>query len=226
MRKLRLPRPSAFGSWEQDPAWAHFYDWSVEHRRIGGAVWRLGLGSDLGELHRATDEIGRQPAGSRILDIPCGGGVALRGLRPGQGVRYVAADISPAMLRRTGEAARARRVEDQVEPVIADVHELQFEDGAFDLVVSFTGLHCFPRPRDATLELGRVTRPGGTLSGSTLLNITSLRTIPISIVGRQLDLLGPGVTPEELPRWLAEAGFVDVRIHTSGPMAYFRGTRR
>ena len=76
MRKLRLPRPSAFGSWEQDPAWAHFYDWSVEHPRIGGAVWRLGLGSDLGELHRATDEIGRQPAGSRILDIPCGGGVA------------------------------------------------------------------------------------------------------------------------------------------------------
>ena len=41
---------------------------------------------------------------------PCGGGVALRGLRPGQGVEYVAADISPADARPDPRAAaRARR---------------------------------------------------------------------------------------------------------------------
>ena len=222
---MRIPLVKV-GSWDQDPAWAHFYDWSVEHPRLGGAVWRLGIGSDLGELHRATDEIGRQPPGAAVLDIPCGGGVALRGLRPRQGVRYVAADISPAMLERTKGAARGRGVEDQVETVIADVHALQFGDGEFDLVVSFTGLHCFPRPHDAVLELGRVTRSGGTLTGSTLLRTPSLRTIPIMMVGRRLDLLGPGVTPAELPRWLDEAGFVDVEIRTSGPMAYFRGIRR
>jgi len=152
--------------------------------------------------------------------------VALRGLRPRQGVRYVAADISPAMLERTKRAARDRGLEDQVDAVIADVHALQFGDGEFDLAVSFTGLHCFPRPQDAVLELARVTRPGGTLTGSTLLRTSSLRTIPIMMVGRRLDLLGPGVTPVELPRWLDEAGFVDVEIRTSGPMAYFRGVRR
>jgi SAM-dependent methyltransferase len=221
---MRIPVVK-LGSWEQDPAWAHFYDWSVEHPRIGGAIWKLGLGSDLGELHRATDEIGRQPAGAAVLDIPCGGGVALRGLHPRQGVRYVAADISPAMLARTQDAARERGVEDQVEAIVADVHDLQFDDGEFDLVVSFTGLHCFPRPRDAVLELGRVTRPGGALTGSTLVRTASLRTIPITIVGRQLDLLGPGVTPDELPRWLEEAGYVDVEIRRSGPMAYFHGVR-
>lgn len=221
---MRIPL-LRLGSWDQDPAWAHFYDWSVEHPRIGGAVWKLGLGSDLGELHRATEEIGRQPAGAAVLDIPCGGGVALRGLRPHQGVRYVAADISPAMLERTSGAAHERGVEDQVEPVIADVHALQFDDGEFDLVVSFTGLHCFPHPRDAVLELGRVTRAGGTLTGSTLLRTRSLRTIPITIVGRRLQLLGPGVTPAELPAWLEQAGYVDIEIRTSGPMAYFRGTR-
>ncbi len=222
---MRIPQLK-LGSWDQDPAWAHFYDWSVEHPRIGGAIWKLGLGSDLGELHRATDEIGRQPAGSAVLDIPCGGGVALRGLRPHQGIRYVAADISPAMLDRTMDAVRKRGVEDQVDAVVADVHALQFDDREFDLVVSFTGLHCFPNPHDAVLELGRVTRPGGTLSGSTLLRTPSLRTIPITIVGRRLNLLGPGVTPAELPRWLEQAGYVDVEIRTSGPMAYFRGTRR
>jgi SAM-dependent methyltransferase len=123
------------------------------------------------------------------------------------------------------DAARQRGVEDQVEPVVADVHALQFDDAVFDLVLSFTGLHCFPRPRDAVLELGRVTRPGGTLTGSTLLRTPSLRTIPISIVGRRLNLLGPGVTPDELPRWLEDAGYVDVEIRNSGPMAYFRGFR-
>ena len=222
---MRIPLVK-LGSWDQDPAWAHFYDWSVEHPRLGGAVWRLGIGSDLGELHRATDEIGRQPTGAAVLDIPCGGGVALRGLRPHQGVRYVAADISPAMLERTKRAARDRGLEDQVEPVVADVNALQFGDGEFDLAVSFTGLHCFPRPHDAVLELGRVTRSGGSLTGSTLLRTSSLRTIPIMMVGRRLDLLGPGVTPAELPLWLDEAGFIDVEIRTSGPMAYFRGVRR
>lgn len=221
---MRLPKPPRLSSWDQDPAWASFYDWTVEHRRVGGVVWKLGLGSDLGELHRATAEIGNQPAGAAVLDIPCGGGVALRGLRPGQGVRYVAADISPAMLERTAHAAAERGVSDQVELVVADVHDMEFPDDEFDLVVSFTGLHCFPRPRDAVFEMARVIRPGGTIVGSALLRTRSLRGIPIMAVGRRLDLLGPGVTPAELPQWLADAGFRDVEVTRSGPMAYFRAT--
>lgn len=213
-------------SWERDPAWATIYDWTVEHPRVGGAIWKFGLGSDLGDLHRATEEVGELPAGSSVLDIPCGGGVALRGLKPGQGVRYVAADIAPAMLDRTRGAAQERGVDDQVEPVVADVHELQFDDGAFDLVLSFTGLHCFPRPREAVLELGRVTRPGGTLSGSTIVRRWSPRTVPLTVVGRMSGLMGPGVTAAELPVWLDEAGFTNVTIRRSGPMSYFRGTRR
>ena len=48
---------------------------------LGRLAWRVGIGSDLGRLHAAADEIGRQPDGSAVLDVPCGGGVALRGLR-------------------------------------------------------------------------------------------------------------------------------------------------
>jgi ubiquinone/menaquinone biosynthesis C-methylase UbiE len=212
-------------SWENDPAWATIYDWSVEHPHLGGALWRLGLGSDLGELHRATSEIGQLPTGSQILDVPCGGGVALRGLRSGQGVRYVAADIAPTMLERTMESARRRGVAEQVEPVVADVHDLQFADGEFDLVVSFTGLHCFPHPREAVHELGRVTRAGGVLTGSTVLRDGSFRSLPITWAGRLLDLMGPGVATAELPQWLRDAGYVDVEIRRSGPMAYFHAVR-
>jgi ubiquinone/menaquinone biosynthesis C-methylase UbiE len=225
--KLRLP---GFGGWSDDPLWASFYDWSVEHPRAGGAFWRLGIGSDLSRLYDAAAEIGRQPAGSAVLDIPCGGGVALRGLRPGQGIRYVAADISQSMLDRTMAAAHERGVADQVEPRIADVGALPFHDGEFDLVVSFTGLHCFPDPHRAVLEMGRVTHAGGVLTGSALLNTPAfsrggLRTLPMRRVGRLSGLLGPSASRDEVRTWLAEAGFSDITLEMSGAMGYFRGTR-
>ena len=58
------------GGWHEDPLWASIYDWLVEHRRVGGVAWRLGLGSDLGLLYDAVREVGRLPAGSRVLDVP------------------------------------------------------------------------------------------------------------------------------------------------------------
>lgn len=221
--RVRLP---GLGGWSDDPLWATFYDWSVEHPRAGGAVWKLGIGSDLGLLYRAAAEIGRQPAGSAVLDVPCGGGVALRGLRPGQGIRYVAADIAQAMLDRTMDAARERQVADQVEPRLADVGALPFDDGEFDLVVSFTGLHCFGDPHRAVLEMGRVTHAGGVLTGSALLNDTGdLRTLPVRGLGRLSGLLGPSATRSEVTRWMTEAGFSDVTLQVSGAIAYFRGVK-
>ncbi|MFL6106715.1 MAG: class I SAM-dependent methyltransferase [Marmoricola sp.] len=221
--RLRLP---GLGGWSEDPLWATFYDWSVEHPRAGGAVWKLGIGSDLRLLYDAAAEIGRQPAGSAVLDVPCGGGVALRGLRRGQGIRYVAADIAQAMLDRTLDAARERNVADQVEPRIADVGALPFGDGEFDLVVSFTGLHCFPDPHLAVLEMGRVTHAGGVLTGSALLNDTGgLRIVPVRQVGRFSGLLGPSATTTEVRDWMAEAGFTDVTLRASGAIVYFRGVK-
>ena len=81
--RLRIP---GLGGWSEDPLWGHFYDWTVEHPRVGGAIWRVGIGSDLARLYGAAAEIGTLPPGSKVLDVPCGGGVALRGLRPGQGL--------------------------------------------------------------------------------------------------------------------------------------------
>jgi SAM-dependent methyltransferase len=213
------------GGWSDDPLWAHFYDWTVEHPRVGGAIWRVGMQSDLRRLYAAADEIGRQSAGSRILDIPCGGGVALRGLRPGQGVEYVAADIAQSMLDRTMAAARERGVEGQVEPRIADVGELPFADGSFDLVVSFTGLHCFPDPARAVVEMVRVLRPGGVITGSALLNDTGIHHEPIRRVGRLAGLLGPGCTGDEVVHWLAAQGVAAPTLERSGGIAYFRGVK-
>ena len=219
---MKIP---GLGGWHEDPLWATVYDWTVEHPRAGGALWRVGIGSELRRLYDAAAEIGRQPAGSRILDVPCGGGVALRGLRRGQGVEYVAADIAQAMLDRTLHAAVERGVEEQVVPSLADVAELPFDTGSFDLVVSFTGLHCFPDPARAVVEMARVLRPGGVITGSALLNDTGLRYQPMRLAGRVAGLLGPGCTGDDVTRWLTANGVGDVTLEVSGAMGYFRGVR-
>ena len=223
MPSLRIP---GLGGWDQDPLWGRFYDWTVEHPGPGAPLWRLGLGTDLGLLYAAAREIGRQPSGSAILDVPVGGGVALRSLRRGQGVRYVAADISQTMLDRTAVLARERGVSGQVEPVVADVAELPFGDGEFDLVVSFTGLHCFPDPHAAVLEMVRVLHPGGVLTGSSLLNDVGLRYLPVRVGGRAAGLLGPGATGSDVRRWMGEAGLTDVTLERSGAVGYFRGVKQ
>lgn len=222
LERLRIP---GLGGWGDDPLWGKVYDWTVEHPEPGGLLWKVGIGSDLRRLYAAAAEIGRQPAGSSVLDVPCGGGVALRGLRPGRGIRYVAADISQTMLDRTMTVARARQVSVQVEPVLADVGRLPFADGEFDLVVSFTGLHCFPDPHLAIREMGRVLHPGGVLSGSAILNDTGLRYLGVRQAGRFSGLLGPGATTTEVREWLTAAGFDGIAITLSGAMAYFRATK-
>lgn len=220
---MKIP---GLGGWSDDPLWGTFYDWSVEHPTLGGLLWKLGINSSLQMLYDAADEIGRQDRGAAVLDVPTGGGVALRGLEPGQGIRYVAADISQLMLDRTMEAARERGVADQVTPQIADVGALPFDDATFDLVVSFTGLHCFPDPHQAVREMCRVLKPGGVITGSALLTDTGIRFEPLRRVGRLAGLLGPMCSSADVRAWLDEAGCTDVTLTISGAIGYFRGVRR
>lgn len=124
------------------------YDWAVEHEHIAGVLGRLIWGTDTAAFYRDIAQLSELPIGTRVFDISCGGGVAFRGLRPEQELDYVAADISPLMLRRVQSEADHRGIH-WVEFVEADVEALPFEDRSFDLVVTYPGLHCFPDPRAA-----------------------------------------------------------------------------
>lgn len=213
------------GGWADDPLYAAAYSWSVEHRRVGGLAWRLSMGTDQGLLHDAAREISEQPRGARILDVPCGGGVAVRALRPAQAVEYVACDLSPRMLDRTVELAERRGVLHLLTPVEADAGNLPFADASYDLVVSFTGLHCFPDPERAVAEMVRVLRPGGVLTGSAFFADTGLRYEGSRRLGRATGLLGPGCTRDDVVAWLTRLGVRGITLRTSGALAYFRGVR-
>ena len=140
---------------------------------------------------------------------------------------YLAADIAQAMLDRTLAAARRRGVADQVVPRLADVEALPLDDGSVDLVVTFAGLHCFPAPRTAVAEMARVLRPGGVVSGSMIATDTGARYEPVRRARPAgAACSGPMCSRAELVAWFAEEGVRDLRVTTSGAIAYFRGVKR
>jgi SAM-dependent methyltransferase len=203
---------------------ATVYDSVVEHERLAGVLGRLIWGADTSAFYQEIARLGEEPDGTVILDVPCGGGVAFRGLRPRQRVRYVAGDLSPVMLRRARAEAKRRGL-DQIEFTEADVEALPFDDASFDLCVSYTGLHCFPDPAAAILEIARVLRPGGVLRGTMVLRRSGLRQDALVRLYQATGVFGPSGTCEELEAWLADAGMLDVSTRSDGALAYFSARR-
>jgi SAM-dependent methyltransferase len=201
------------------------YDWAVEHEHIAGLFGRLIWGTDASAFYRDIERLSDLPQGSSVLDIPCGGGVAFRGLRPEQELQYVAADVSPVMLRRARAEADRRGIH-WIEFVEADVEALPFEDRTFDLVMTYTGLHCFPDPPAAINEMARMLRPGGELRGTSVIKRTGLRHDAFVRLMRVAGVFGPGLTLAELETSLADAGLVKVSTSRNGALAYFSARRR
>lgn len=211
-------------NWRRGHPWAAVYDFFVERESLGRPIGKLLFGTDADLLYGEMQAVNDVPGGGTVLDIPCGGGVALRALSPDHDIRYVAADIAPAMLERTEQVAREHGL-GQVETRIADAEDMPFADGEFDLCVSFAGLHCFPHPDAATREVARVLKPGGRFVGSVFLTDGSIRYLPMILAGRVAGVMGPSGGMDDLRRWIDDAGFADAQIERSGAIAYFDATR-
>jgi SAM-dependent methyltransferase len=196
------------------------YDWVVERERLARVLGRLVWGTNTSAFYREIARLADVPHGSAILDIPCGGGVAFRGLRPEQRVRYVAADLSPVMLRRARSEASRCGI-DWIHFVEADVEALPFDQAEFDLCVTFTGLHCFPDPAAAIREMARVVRPGGELRGTSVVRGSGVRQDMFVRLMQVGGVFGPGLTFEQLRSSLVAAGLIDVRVRRDGGVAYF-----
>lgn len=195
------------------------YSAYMERPRLSRPLGRLLWGGDSGSYYESMAAIAEVPDGGTVVDCPCGAGPALRRLAPGRDLRYVAADLSPAMLRRAGRRAATRGLTG-VELLRADAAALPLEDGSADLYLSFWGLHCFPDPAATLVEAARVLRPGGRLVGACfVLGGDGLR--------RRLLLrphagdFGPIGSEPEVTGWMAAAGFEPAALRRSGPMRFF-----
>ena len=207
--------------WRSERVTAALYDAGVQHAsiaRIGAwAMW----GADLRPMFTDIARLADLPVGASVLDIPCGGGLAFRGLSTGQAVQYVAADISPYMLQRARREAARRGVHDAIEFVEADVTALQFADASFDLCVTYNGLHCLPDPRAALGELSRVLRPGGTLRGTSCVRGRGSRKDAVIALSRRAGVFGNTPRTGEIEKWLTEFGLDVVTLERSGAIEFF-----
>jgi len=199
------------------------YDFYIERPRLTQAIGRLVWGIDSSVLYASMEPIRRAPAGATIVDVPCGGGVAFRALRPGQDVRYVAADLSPEMLARAERRARERGLR-QIEFSVADMTALPFADGEADLLCSYSGLHMLDDPARAVAEFARCLKPGGQLVGTAFFADGSRRAQWLYEAGARR---GHPLPPhrEDLRRWLESAGLVEVSIGAQPGFAAF-GARK
>jgi SAM-dependent methyltransferase len=92
--------------------------------------------------------------GDRLLDVACGAGLAIELARL-RGAVCAGIDASPRLVA----VARFRNPDSDIR--VGDMHDLPWEDGAFDVISSFRGI--WGTTPDAVAEICRVLRCGGRL---------------------------------------------------------------
>ena len=150
-------------------------------------------------------------AGSRVLDVGCGGGLLAEALARA-GARVTAIDLAPAMI----EVARLHAAESAlaVDYRLSSAEELAgAEPAGFDVVTCMEMLEHVPEPAAMTATLAQLLRPGGALFVSTINR--TLGSFLLAIVGAEylLNLIPRGtheyerlIRPAELARWARAAG--------------------
>jgi SAM-dependent methyltransferase len=129
----------------------------------------------------------RLPRGGRVLEVGCGRGIALpalsRRLAP---VELVGIDIDPLLIEAAQLRVDCANVRASLR--VADVRELPFESGSFDLVIDFgTCYHVAGGTRGQRSALGeieRVLRVGGLFVHET--RVAQHLAHPIRSFGRRL----------------------------------------
>jgi len=204
-----------------DGAFGRAYSYWMERpwlaRLVGLALW----GGDPKPYYDSMRAIGELPEGAVVADAPCGAGAAFVALSPRQRLRYLALDLSPLMLERARQRARAFGL-DQIELVEGDAERIPLENGSVDLFLSYWGLHCMPHPDAAVREIARCLRRGGRVVGAMICRGPSLRQRLFLRPGT--GGFGPGGSVDDLARWLAAAGLAKTRLEVSGAFAYFEAS--
>jgi ubiquinone/menaquinone biosynthesis C-methylase UbiE len=144
-----------------DPRVAAEYD-ARRSRRGWARRWREALHE--GTLARAFADV---PAGSRVLDLPCGTGVLAPWLL-GRGYRVLGADIAGQMLAQARAKQARGELAGPLSLLAADAERLPLADRSVDVALVVRFVHLMPAEvrHRVYRELARVTRDRVVLSVS------------------------------------------------------------
>jgi ubiquinone/menaquinone biosynthesis C-methylase UbiE len=162
----------------------------------------------------------RYPSGALVLEAGCGTGAQTVILtRKNPTAQFVSVDIAPESLEQARRAAR-RVGANNVRFEQADLLQLPYSNGMFDAVFVCFVLEHLSAPLRALTELGRVLRPGGTVTviegdhGSAYFHPESAlaRKAIQCLVDLQKQAGGDALIGRRLYPVLCEAGFTRVRV--------------
>lgn len=172
-------------------------------------------GEDLGleVLHPGGFEITSELAdqcqigkGSRVLDVASGTGASAVFLAQTLGCSVVGVDGSDSMLAQARKRIAGTKL--AVEFIKGDAHNLAFEPGTFDAVISECTT-CLLRKRRAIGEMARVAKPGGYVG---IHDLCWKKSTPERLKRRLKEI--EDEEPETLDGWMRlfeSAGLSDVR---------------
>ena len=145
----------------------------------------------------------------QVLNVGCGIGVGSTYIAKKYGCHVVGVDISEKMIEWSRRRAREERVEAKVEFRTADVLDLPFEAGRFDVVFAESVLIFVEDKARAIRECVRVTKPGGYVG----LNEGFWTEQPSpEMVALAKDAVGPCVPTIEAWQALWEASGLQERV--------------
>jgi SAM-dependent methyltransferase len=214
----------------------HSAYWNEIYSQVGleGLVYRERMQAAL----TWSDALGLDP-GAKVLEIGCGAGLATLELAR-RGYTVESTDSSSEMVAQTSHRIAEAHLED-VTVSVADVHDLPYADGSFELVLALGVLPWLHSPQRALGQIARVLAPGGhaILSADNRLRLNGLvdpLESPLFAPAKYLWRAGRVVrgrpwtrallrlhTPGRVDRWLVAAGLEPERRTTVGfgPFTFF-----
>jgi len=145
----------------------------------------------------------------QVLNVGCGIGVGSTYIAKKYDCHVVGVDISEKMIEWSRRRAREERVEAKVEFRTADVLDLPFEAGRFDVVFAESVLIFVEDKAQAIRECVRVTKPGGYVG---LNEGFWIKQPSPELVARVKDAIGPYISTVETWQALWEESGLQDRV--------------
>jgi SAM-dependent methyltransferase len=161
------------------------------------------------ELYRRIGTLTEIEEGMEVLDAACGRGVSSLFLAETYGVQGVGVDPDATLVKEADARAREAGVEGWTFET-AQLDDLPYKDGIFDLSIGEIGLAASADPARAVAELARVTRPMGCV-----VLVQLIWTGNVDPARREILVQHLGARPLILVEWkqlLRDGGVVELTV--------------